>query len=145
MYRAGLETFGFHVVVAGDSAALFRAVDTRLPDLIVLDWFLPGMKGDEVLHEIRLDPRTRAVPVLMLSAFPKPIDGAVDRVFMAGALAWLEKSKTPPRRLAEKLIEAFRSTRSLSTGGSASVDGHQHPAHEPQREADLDGQNQPRQ
>lgn len=43
----------------------------------------------------------------MLSNFPKPENGAVDRVFIAGALGWLEKSKTTPDRLAEKLIEVL--------------------------------------
>lgn len=114
LYRLGLELSGFSVVVAPDSPALFRALDDHVPDLIVLDWQLPGMQGDEVLQQVRLDPRTRPVPVLMLSNFPPPEDGAVDRVFMAGALGWLEKSKTTPDRLAQKLIEVLGVNRSIA-------------------------------
>lgn len=107
MYRLGLEASGFTVIVAGNYSEFVRAVDGNRPDVVVLDWELPGMRGDEILQQIRLDPRTRAVPVLMLSNFPQPADGGVDRVFLAGAVAWLEKSKTAPIRLAGKLFEAL--------------------------------------
>ena len=108
MYRLGLESLGFSVIVAGNSTQLFLAIDAHVPDIIVLDWELPGMRGDEILQQIRLDQRTAALPVLMLSGFPATMDGAVDRVFLAGALAWLEKTKTPPTLLAAKLTEALR-------------------------------------
>lgn len=108
MYRVGLEACGFRVRVARDGAALFRAVEVEVPDIIVLDWQLPGMMGDEILERVRLDPRTRALPVFMLSNYPAEKNGAIDRVFLAGAVAWLQKVKTPPSRLAEKLAEALR-------------------------------------
>jgi len=107
MYQAGLEAFGFRVRVAGDGPGLFRAVEAELPDILVLDWNLPGMRGDEVLQRVRLDERTRALPVFMLSNYPGEKDGAIDRVFLAGALAWLQKASTPPAVLAEKLTEAL--------------------------------------
>ena len=108
MYRLGLEAFGFHVRVESDGPGLFRAVAAEVPDIVVLDWQLPGMRGDEVLEHLRLDERTRALPVFILSNFPADMDGAVDRVFMAGAMAWLQKAKTPPAVLAERLTEALR-------------------------------------
>ena len=107
MYKLGLEAAGFSVEAAGDSVELFRAMETRLPDLIVLDWQLPGARGDEILHQLRLDERTRPLPVFMLSNFPPQVEGAIDRVFRDGALAWFEKSKTSPLLLAEKLAEAL--------------------------------------
>ena len=108
MYRLGLETFGFRVRAVGDGPGLFRAVEEELPDILVLDWQLPGIRGDELLEQVRLDERTRALPVFILSNFPADMDGAVDRVFMAGAMAWLQKAKTPPAALAERLTEALR-------------------------------------
>ena len=108
MYRLGLEAFGFRVRVEGDGPGLFRAVEEELPDILVLDWQLPGIRGDELLEQVRLDGRTRALPVFILSNFPADMDGAVDRVFMAGAMAWLQKAKTPPAALAERLTEALR-------------------------------------
>ncbi|HSS61743.1 MAG TPA: response regulator [Candidatus Limnocylindrales bacterium] len=109
MYRLGLESLGFKVKVASDAAGLFSSINGRVPDVIVLDWQLRGVQGDQVLHQIRMDDRIGSVPVFMLSNFPATMDGAVDRVFAAGALAWFEKIKTPPALLATKLTEALRS------------------------------------
>ena len=108
MYRFGLEAHGFRVRVERDWPGLFSAIAVEVPDILVLDWHLPGMMGDEILEQVRLDPRTRALPVFMLSNYPAEKNGAIDRVFLAGAMAWLEKVKTPPVRLAEKLTEALR-------------------------------------
>lgn len=107
MYRLGLEQDGFAVASLRDGAELFEAMARSLPDIIVLDWQLPGMNGDEVLDRIRLDDRTRALPVFMLSNYPAERDGQIDRVFKAGAMAWLQKVNTPPAVLAEKLREAL--------------------------------------
>jgi two-component system, OmpR family, phosphate regulon response regulator PhoB len=107
MYRIGLEHNGFAVSSVGDGAGLFAAMSLRVPDIVVLDWQLPGMNGDEILLRIRLDERTRALPVFMLSNYPLEKNGEVDRVFLAGAVAWLEKVNTPPTLLAEKLKEAL--------------------------------------
>ena len=108
MYKFGLEAHGFHVRVERDGPGLFRAIAVEVPDILVLDWHLPGLMGDEILEQVRLDPRTRGLPVFMLSNYPAEKNGAIDRVFLAGAMAWLEKVKTPPARLAEKLTEALR-------------------------------------
>ena len=108
MYRLGLEMVGFAVTVAGDGAELFAAVEEAgLPDLVVLDWDLPGERGDAVLRRLREDYRAAFLPVFILSNFPASQDGHVDLVFEAGALAWLEKVKTPPHILAKRLNEAL--------------------------------------
>ena len=107
MYRTGLTAMGFSVAVEDGGEGLFRAVDQRVPDIIVLDWQLRGERGDEVLHRIRLDARTRNLPVLMLSNFPSSTLEAIDRTFAGGVLAWLEKVKTPPALLAHRLREAL--------------------------------------
>src|SRR5438046_10642599 len=106
MYRLGLEAFGFHVRVESDGPGLFRAVAEEEPDIVVLDWQLPGMRGDEVLEHVRLDERTRALPVFILSNFQADVDGAVDRVFVAGEMAWFHVEKSAPPGLAETSAEA---------------------------------------
>jgi len=111
MYRLGLEHAGFRVVVLGDAASLFRALDAEVPDILVLDWQLPGMSGAEALELLRRSDKAALLPVFMLSNFLGDLDGAVDRVFAAGALAWLRKSLTPPSLLAERLTEALANGR----------------------------------
>ena len=59
------------------------------PDLILLDRHLPDISGDEVLVLLRDDPRTRGIPVLMLSA--DAIPGSARRLLDAGACAYLTK------------------------------------------------------
>ncbi len=107
MYRLGLELHGFRVTIAGSGHDMFASLQDRAPDAIVLDYDLPGAKGDQVLEMIRRDDRTRSAVVFMLSNFPATYRGAIDRVFRAGAIAWLEKSKTDPGMLAEKLADAL--------------------------------------
>ena len=107
MYRVGLEMHGFRVSTAGCGEELFRSLDSTAPDVVVLDYHLPGANGAEVLEMIRHDDRTVSAKVFMLSGFPESADGVIDRVIMHGALAWFEKSKTPPTVLAKKLSTAL--------------------------------------
>jgi two-component system, OmpR family, response regulator RpaA len=111
MYRLGLEIAGFDVTVYPDGPTLLRSLNGSVPHAVVLDWQMPGMFGDEVLAQLRLDARMFRTPIFILSNFPSTTDGAVDRVFTAGATAWLEKVKTTPGRLAEKLIESLEPKR----------------------------------
>ncbi len=105
MYRVGLELGGFRVELATDADALYRTIAVEVPDILVLDWQLPGLTGADVLEALRRDSRTARLPVFMLSNFDMERDGAVDRIFAAGAIAWLTKASTPPDRLVERLWE----------------------------------------
>jgi signal transduction histidine kinase/AmiR/NasT family two-component response regulator len=74
-----------------------------LPDLILLDLHLPDLHGDEVLSELRAEPATAAIPVVVLSADAS--QGVVRRLLADGALAYLTK----PIELAElaELLDTF--------------------------------------
>ena len=106
MYRFGLERQGFAVTVLSHADDLNDQVEALRPDIVVLDWDLPGVKGDEALERLRETDRGLLVPVFMLSNFPGTSDGAIDRAFRAGAVAWLQKVRTTPSQLAEKIAEA---------------------------------------
>ena len=68
LLRYNLEAEGYEVdaVARGDEA------DTRLnetaPDLVVLDWMLPGLSGIELCRRLRARPQTQALPIIMLTA-----------------------------------------------------------------------------
>ncbi|HKW08038.1 MAG TPA: response regulator, partial [Candidatus Dormibacteraeota bacterium] len=81
LYALGLELAGFNVAVWNDGASFVAALEREVPDIVVVDWQLPGMHGDEILFQMRLDPRTVATPAFILSNFPAVKDGAIDRVF----------------------------------------------------------------
>ena len=59
---------GFAPIWAEDGEAAQRALDAALPDAILLDWMLPGQSGLQLARQWRADPRTGAVPILMLTA-----------------------------------------------------------------------------
>ena len=59
---------GFQPVWAEDGAAAQRELDAVLPDVILLDWMLPGQSGLALARKWRGDSRTKAVPILMLTA-----------------------------------------------------------------------------
>jgi two-component system phosphate regulon response regulator PhoB len=59
---------GFRPTWAMDSESAQREIDTVLPDLILLDWMLPGESGLTLAKRWRAHPRTKAVPIIMLTA-----------------------------------------------------------------------------
>ena len=59
---------GFQPTWAMDSATAQRELDAVLPDVILLDWMLPGESGLALARKWRKDPRTQGVPILMLTA-----------------------------------------------------------------------------
>ena len=68
LIAVNLRHSGFAPVLAEDGEAAQRALDAALPDAIVLDWMLPGQSGLQLARQWRADPRTGAVPILMLTA-----------------------------------------------------------------------------
>jgi PAS domain S-box-containing protein len=56
------------VETASDGRAALDAVQTSLPDLLITDVMMPRLDGFELLRELRADPRTRRLPVILLSA-----------------------------------------------------------------------------
>ena len=59
---------GFQPVWAEDGMAAQRVMDAVLPDVILLDWMLPGETGPALARRWRSDARTKGVPILMLTA-----------------------------------------------------------------------------
>ena len=80
---------GHDVVAEGEGWAGLAAALSRAPDLVILDWMMPGMSGIDVCRAIRADPRTKDVPVLMLTS--KAQEGDIDQAFTAGADDYMVK------------------------------------------------------
>ena len=68
MVRDLLESSGHEIALAADGPAALEAVRTREPDLLILDLNMPGLSGYEVCREVKRNPGTARVPILMLTA-----------------------------------------------------------------------------
>lgn len=68
MIRFALERAEFRVSEAGDAQAARLAMAAERPDLILLDWMLPQVSGAEFAREIRREPFTRDLPIIMVTA-----------------------------------------------------------------------------
>jgi CheY-like chemotaxis protein len=101
MYKLKLELDGYRVEVAGDGEVALKMARNSLPDIIFLDLRLPNLGGLEVLEALRADPKTQAVPVVILSSHSEK--ELVERGAKLGALDHLIKSKTTPAILEEAL------------------------------------------
>jgi two-component system phosphate regulon response regulator PhoB len=69
-----LEAEGFRVVLAVDGEEAMMMVDEAMPDIIVLDWMLPNVSGIEVCRRLKMNPETRGVAIIMLSARAEEVD-----------------------------------------------------------------------
>jgi two-component system phosphate regulon response regulator PhoB len=65
---------GFQVNAVHEAQSAIDAVNERLPDLILLDWMLPGQSGVQLAKQWRAETRTQSVPILMLTAKSEEVD-----------------------------------------------------------------------
>ncbi len=68
MLRYTLAREDFEVIEAGDASEGERLIREQRPDLVLLDWMLPGLSGVELARRIRRAERTRQLPIIMLTA-----------------------------------------------------------------------------
>lgn len=108
---------GYQVRRVDSAGSAQAAIRDRLPDLVILDWMLPDRTGIELLRELRAHERTRALPVIMLTA--KGAEG--DRVagLDAGADDYVVKPFSP-RELVSRVRAVFRRRAPDKSGESLS-------------------------
>ena len=68
MIRLALEMAGFSCLEAGDVQEAHALIIDRKPDLVLLDWMLPGASGIELLRRLKREDLTAELPVIMLTA-----------------------------------------------------------------------------
>lgn len=82
---------GFSVDVATDGEEAYAKISAAPPDLVLLDAMLPKMHGFEVCRKVRSDPRTRAVPIIIMTAVYRGWRFAQDARETYGAEDYIEK------------------------------------------------------
>ncbi|MCU0765620.1 MAG: phosphate regulon transcriptional regulator PhoB [Burkholderiaceae bacterium] len=96
---------GYKVRRADSVRAAREAIRHELPDLVILDWMLPDRPGIELLRELRGEERTRAVPVILLTAKGAESDRVAG--LDAGADDYVVKPFSP-RELVSRVRAVFR-------------------------------------
>ena len=114
VYNLTAEGFAVDKAATGDEA--LTLVEEVTPDLILLDWMLPGVSGIEICRQLKMRPATRQVPIIMMSARTEEVDrvrgletGADDYVVKPYSVAELiarirtQLRRTRPATIGERL------------------------------------------
>ena len=90
LLRVNLSDAGYEVHEAPDAERAQLALARELPDLLLLDWMLPGQSGLALARQLRASTRTRELPIIMLTARSDEADK------VAGLEAWVDDYVTKP-------------------------------------------------
>jgi len=120
LIATNLRRHGHDVVTAIDAESAARQINASLPDLILLDWMLPGMSGIDYARRLRADPRTRAVPIIMLTARGEERDKVAG--LETGADDYVTKPFSP-RELLARIQAVLRRGRPQATEDAVELGG----------------------
>lgn len=95
--RAALESAGHAVTRTATAEDALATLNQTIPDLVIADFHLPRMDGAELTRQLKLNARTRSVPVLMLTS--GGADASEREGLQSGADAYVEKSSDPAQLL----------------------------------------------
>jgi len=90
LLRVNLVDAGYEVQEASDAESAQGLLNAALPDLLLLDWMLPGQSGLAWAKRLRADNRTRDIPIIMVTARSEESDR------VAGLEAWVDDYVTKP-------------------------------------------------
>lgn len=108
LLRYNFERAEFNVGVANDGDEALVAVEEQAPDIVVLDWMLPGTSGITVCQRMRARPETREIPVILLTARGEEADRV--RGLESGADDYVVKPFSPAELIA-RVRAVLRRTR----------------------------------
>ena len=102
LYAIGLNQRGFEVKLAANGAEAVDRIASERPDVILLDWVMPLMDGEEVLSRLR-EATNADIPVIVISGQPQPEQSQGDpRIH-----SWLTKPITIDELVAEMVDRAL--------------------------------------
>ncbi|HEX9396634.1 MAG TPA: phosphate regulon transcriptional regulator PhoB [Burkholderiales bacterium] len=120
LVAVNLEHAGHVVRRASSAEEAERAIRDELPDVLVLDWMLPGESGLSLARRLRADERTRDLPILMLTARAMESDKLSG--LESGADDYLTKPFSP-RELAARIKAVLRRRAPQLSGDAVEVEG----------------------
>lgn len=92
---------GYEVVTAMDGEKGLSTIRSEKPDLLLLDIMLPKMDGYQIMEAIKKDPKTKAIPVVVISNSGQPVE--IKKLLDLGANDYLVKADFSPEEVMEKV------------------------------------------
>lgn len=105
LYAVQLKLKGYTVSNIVDGNLAFNGVKDQKPDLVLLDIMLPGKNGIEILQELKADPETKAIKVIMLTNYGT--DENISKALELGAEDYMLKYNVVPSEITDKLAGFF--------------------------------------
>jgi CheY-like chemotaxis protein len=102
-----LSRAGYQVTTASDGEEALRMAIKDVPDVVLLDMLLPKLAGLEVLHELKHNPATANIPVIVLSCLSNKNE---EKLKSDGATAYFEKSRLDATHGAQALLDTITET-----------------------------------
>lgn len=140
MLRFNLEREGYRARCVRDGRVAVAEVRRHPPDLILLDRMLPGVSGDEIIAQLRRDPATGGIPIIMLTAKAEEADELVG--FALGADDYVTKPFSMKLLLARvsammRRSDALASEPEVLTAGPIHLDAARHEVSTGDQKVDL--------
>ena len=105
LIAVNLEHAGHHVIRSKDAEGALGIVRNALPDLLLIDWMLPGMSGVDLARQLRQEERTKQIPIILLTARSAETDKIAG--LEAGADDYVTKPFSP-RELVARIKAVLR-------------------------------------
>ncbi len=118
LIAAGLKRAGHATLAALDAESALRQINHELPDLVLLDWMLPGMSGVDLARRLRAGERTRQLPIIMLTARGEEHDMVLG--LEVGADDYITKPFSP-RELLARINAVLRRRLPQATTGAIEI------------------------
>lgn len=118
MIRFALEQAGLDVETSNSAYDALVSINDDRPDIILMDWMMPGISGVELTRRLRKDPKTEDIPIIMLTARVTENDKVTG--LEAGADDYLVKPFSP-RELLARIKAVLRRSHPGSESGQMEV------------------------
>ncbi len=92
----------------GKGEEALEIINKEVPDIIMLDILLPGMDGFEILRRVKSDPKTKGIPVILLSNLGQASD--IEKGKSLGAVLFMVKATVTPDEIIDQIKEVLTET-----------------------------------
>ncbi len=106
MYKRKFQLEGFEVQIAEDGQQALDLLETFTPDIAILDIMMPKVTGLEVLKEIRNNPNTKDMLVVMLTNLGS--ETTAEEIYKLGATEYIVKADMTPLEVSNKIKEILK-------------------------------------